>query len=37
MAMLMEARGEEFLAQQGVSYIAVAPDGTLRRPPAAPA
>jgi thiamine biosynthesis lipoprotein len=32
MAMLMEARGEEFLAQQGLSYIAVAPDGTLRRP-----
>ena len=32
MAMLMEAGGEAFLAQQGLSYIAVAPDGTLRRP-----
>jgi FAD:protein FMN transferase len=31
MAMLMEAGGEAFLAQQGLSYIAVAPDGTLRR------
>ena len=35
-AMLMEAPGEEFLAQQGLSYIAVAPDGSLRRPVAAP-
>ena len=33
-AMLMEADGEAFLAQQGLSYIAVAPDGTLRRPAA---
>jgi thiamine biosynthesis lipoprotein len=31
MAMLMEAGGEAFLAQQGLSYIAVAPDGSLRR------
>ncbi len=31
-AMLMEAAGEGFLAQQGLSYIAVAPDGSLRRP-----
>ena len=31
-AMLMEAGGEAFLAAQGFSYIAVAPDGTLRRP-----
>ena len=30
-AMLMEAGGEAFLAQQGLSYIAVAPDGRLRR------
>ena len=33
-AMLMEAAGEDFLAQQGLSYIAVAPDGSLRRPAA---
>jgi thiamine biosynthesis lipoprotein len=32
-AMLMEADGEAFLAAQGWSYVAVAPDGTLRRPP----
>jgi thiamine biosynthesis lipoprotein len=32
-AMLMEADGEAFLAMHGWSYIAVAPDGTLRRPP----
>ena len=32
MAMLLEAAGETFLAQQGLSYIAVAPDGSLRRP-----
>jgi FAD:protein FMN transferase len=31
-AMLMEAEGEAFLAAQGWSYVAVAPDGTLRRP-----
>ena len=31
MAMLMEAGGEAFLAHQGLSYIAVAPNGTLRR------
>jgi thiamine biosynthesis lipoprotein len=31
-AMLMEAAGEAFLAAQGFSYVAVAPDGTLRRP-----
>ena len=30
MAMLMEGAGEAFLLQQGLSYIAVAPDGTLR-------
>ena len=35
MAMLMGAAGEAFLAQQGLSYIAVAPDGTLRRPASA--
>ena len=35
-AMLMEAAGEGFLAQQGLSYIAVAPDGSLRRPVASP-
>jgi FAD:protein FMN transferase len=29
-AMLMEAYGEAFLEEQGLSYIAVAPDGTLR-------
>ena len=29
---LMEADGEAFLAAQGWSYVAVAPDGTLRRP-----
>ena len=34
MAMLMEADGEAFLTRQGLSYIAVAPDGTLRRPAA---
>jgi len=34
-AMLMEDAGEDFLARQGLSYIAVAPDGTLRRPAAA--
>jgi len=34
MAMLMEAGGEAFLTRQGLSYIAVAPDGTLRRPAA---
>jgi len=33
-AMLMEGAGEDFLAQQGLSYIAVAPDGSLRRPSA---
>ena len=33
-AMLMEAEGEAFLAAQGFSYVAVAPDGTLRRPEA---
>jgi thiamine biosynthesis lipoprotein len=32
MAMLMGAAGAAFLAQQGLSYIAVAPDGSLRRP-----
>ncbi len=32
MAMLMGAAGAAFLAQQGWSYIAVAPDGSLRRP-----
>jgi len=31
-AMLMEADGEAFLAAQGWSYVAIAPDGTLRRP-----
>ncbi len=31
-AMLMEASGEDFLAQQGLSYIAVTPEGSLRRP-----
>ena len=36
MAMLMESAGEGFLARQGLSYIAVAPDGTLRRPASAP-
>jgi len=30
-AMLMEAAGEDFLAQQGLDYIAVGPDGALRR------
>jgi thiamine biosynthesis lipoprotein len=35
-AMLMEASGEDFLAQQGLSYIAVAPDGSLLRPDPAP-
>jgi FAD:protein FMN transferase len=35
MAMLMEDAGETFLLQQGLSYIAVAPDGTLRGPAAA--
>ncbi len=35
MAMLMEDAGEAFLLQQGLSYIAVAPDGTLRGPAAA--
>ena len=35
MAMLMEDAGEAFLEQQGLSYIAVAPDGTLRGPAAA--
>ena len=34
MAMLMEDAGEAFLLQQGLSYIAVAPDGTLRGPAA---
>ena len=34
-AMLMEAEGEAFLAAQGWSYVAVAPDGTLRGPAAA--
>jgi thiamine biosynthesis lipoprotein len=33
-AMLMEAAGEDFLAQQRLSYIAVAPNGSLRRPAA---
>jgi thiamine biosynthesis lipoprotein len=32
-AMLMEAAGEAFLARQGLSYVAVAPDGALHRPP----
>ena len=32
MAMLLETAGEAFLAQQGLSYIAVAPDGKLHRP-----
>ena len=36
MAMLMGSSGEAFLAQQGLSYIAVAPDGTLRRPVPSP-
>ena len=36
MAMLMGGSGEAFLAQQGLSYIAVAPDGTLRRPVPSP-
>ena len=36
-AMLMEAAGEDFLARQGLSYIAVAPDGSLRRAGDAPA
>ncbi len=31
-AMLLEAAGEAFLAAQGLSYVAVASDGTLRRP-----
>ena len=35
-AMLLEAEGEAFLAAQGYSYIAVAPDGTLRGPAATP-
>jgi thiamine biosynthesis lipoprotein len=30
-AMLMEAAGEDFLVRQGLHYIAVAPDGALRR------
>jgi FAD:protein FMN transferase len=30
-AMLMEAAGEDFLAQQGLDYIAVGPDGAPRR------
>ncbi|HYR01556.1 MAG TPA: FAD:protein FMN transferase [Casimicrobiaceae bacterium] len=34
-AMLMQAAGEGFLAAQGLSYVAVAADGTLRRPGAA--
>jgi len=35
MAMLMEDAGEAFLEQQGLSYVAVAPDGALRGPAAA--
>lgn len=35
-AMLLEVEGEAFLAAQGYSYIAVAPDGTLRRPATPP-
>ncbi len=31
-AMLMQAEGEAFLAAQGWSYVAVGPDGALRRP-----
>ena len=36
-AMLMGAAGEGFLAQQGLDYIAVAPDGALCRPAVSPA
>jgi thiamine biosynthesis lipoprotein len=36
-AMLMEAAGETLLELQGLDYIAVAPDGTLRQPGAPPA
>jgi thiamine biosynthesis lipoprotein len=35
-AMLREQDGEAFLQQQGLDYIAVASDGTLRRPATPP-